>query len=233
MNKPISTIETELNEPIIFRTTDANVYKSTLERGSLWLRSDQYYRNIEDKTRSDDLEGINTGKHLIPLSLNGKNGTQININGTGNIGQLIVPHYMVSLHGTSISFEQRKAFGSHTFGIRNLSRLAIDVLYQASLKIQCRGYRYGQVYYQYSALAQSLQSQGGAAICFGDNPPQFLNPLNTDVLRKTPIAPFIEQDEWRIVVFVDSYLENDPMLPVEINVCTSHFYPYLCENSVG
>ena len=38
--------------------------------------------------------------------------------------------------------------------------------------------------------------------------------------------PFIEQDEWRIVIFTEGYLEGDPMAALKINVEPSHFYAY-------
>jgi hypothetical protein len=57
-------------------------------------------------------------------------------------------------------------------------------------------------------------------------PPLYLDPLNTDVLRKQPIRPFIEQDEWRIVIFTEGYLNDDPHAPLQIQVDPSHFYPY-------
>jgi hypothetical protein len=150
----------------------------------------------------------------------------VQIRGLGAIGQVVTPHYLVSLHGTSISTAQRKEFGGYTFGVRSLSRLSTDVLFQASQQIKCSGYRYGQVCYQYTALTMSLFSNG-AAINLGGNPPLCLGALNTDALRKRPVVPFTEQDEWRIVIFTDGYLGNDAAAPLKICVARSHFYPYL------
>src|SRR5690606_16024325 len=103
---------------------------------------------------------------------------------------------------------QRKEFGGFTFGVRNLARLSVEILFQVSQQITCTGYRYGQVFYQHSALAVSPFGSG-APIHLGGNPPLSLGPANQDVLRKRPIHPFIEQDEWRIAIFTDGYLRND------------------------
>jgi hypothetical protein len=83
--------------------------------------------------------------------------------------------------------------------------------------------------YQYTALTQSNQPQG-AAISIGGEPNVYLKSINTDVLRKEPVQPFIEQDEWRIVVFTNGYYKNDPMEPLDIFVEPSHFYEYLPSN---
>lgn len=230
MEQPLSYIEAELDEPILFRTTSNEVYRSTLDSGSLWLRSDKYYRDLEDKIRNDGSEGANSGTTALPLVFKMKNGIPLNIKGKGQVGQLMCPHYLLSMHGSSISAAQRKAFGGYTFGILSFSRLSAEVLFQASKIMKCAGYRYGQVKYQYSAFAQSLHSSGGGAVKLGDKPACFLNPVDTDVLRKRPIRPFIEQDEWRIVVFTDGYFDNDPMLPLKINISTPHFYPYPYES---
>jgi hypothetical protein len=223
----MSLVSTDFDEPILFRTASEDVCKSTLETGMLWLRSDQYYREIEDKARNDASEGVNSGTTSLPLQLQAKDGPQLQIYGDGGIGQQIRPHYIVSLHGSSISSEVRKAFGGHTFGIRNFSRLVVEVVSEASKIASYNGWRFGQIMYQYAALAQSLNSNGGAAVQYGHNPAQYLNPVNTDVLRKLPVEPFIKQDEWRIAVFVNKYIENDPKLPLKIKVSTTHFYPYL------
>ena len=212
---------------MLFRTTSEEVYKGALDTGSLWLRSDKYYRDLEDKTRSDQSEGANSGTTSLPLNIKMKNGIPLQIKGDGQIGQLNWPHYLISLHGSSITSAQRAAFGGYTFGVLNFSRLSAEVLFQASRKIKCTGYTYGQIRYQYSAFAQSFHSSGGAAFKIGDNPPCYLNPVDNDVLRKRPIHPFIEQDEWRIVIFTAGYVDNDPTLPLKINVSPKHFYAYM------
>lgn len=227
MNTPVSNVQAEIDGPILFRTTGAEVYQKTLEKGSLWLRSDEYFRNLEDTVRNDRSEGVNGGRVVIPLMFKREGGPQVQIQGDGQIGRIIVPHYILSLHGSSISAEQHAAFGGWTFGLRILSKLAAEVLYRVSLQIKCNGYRFGQVIYQYAALSQSHSSQGGDALRIDGKPSTFLNPLNTDVLRKQPLTPFIEQDEWRIVIFTDAYIDDDPDAPLVIKVSSSHFYPYL------
>ncbi|MBM3527857.1 MAG: hypothetical protein FJX62_07180 [Alphaproteobacteria bacterium] len=217
-------ISADFGEPILFRTTNADVYDATLKHGSLWLRSDAYYRNIEDQSRVDTSEGVNSSRPTIPMSFKIENGPSIQIFGPGAIGQKIVPHYIVSLHGSSISAEQIRAFGGHTFGIKNLSKLSAEVLYRASSLIRCNGYRYGSVSYQRTSLCLSRSTIGSAAIQLCENPPLYLNPLDTDVLRKDPVSPFIEQDEWRIAIFANGYLDGDANFPLQIKVDPSHFY---------
>jgi hypothetical protein len=116
-------IRADLDAPILFRTTSANVYEATLATGSLWLRSDQYYREIEDEARKDDTEGVNGGKLTIPFRLQPENGPAIEIRGSGQIAQKIVPHYILSMHGSSISEGQLRSFGECSFGIKNISKL--------------------------------------------------------------------------------------------------------------
>jgi len=173
-------VEVDLHEPIVFRTAAAEVYRSALEHGSLWLRSDQYYRELEDIARNDENEGVNCGTTSVPLRLRVA-GVNLNVAGNGGIGQVIRPHYLLSFHGTSISTQQRQSFGSHTFGVRSFSRLAVDVLYQACQQIKCDGYRYGQVAYQHAALSV-LPFVSGAAIGLGGEPPLALGVLNSEIL---------------------------------------------------
>jgi hypothetical protein len=177
---------------------------------------------LEDKARSDELEGGNFSSAQIPLRFR-----QITIQGPGKIGQQIIPHYVLSLHGSNITSEQRLAFGGNTFGVKSISKLSIEVLYKSSLQLKCNGYRYGPVCYQHATLNLSHHIVGSAPIQVDNNPPLYLTPFNTDVLRKSPVTPFIDQDEWRIVIFTNGYLGNDPNAPLKIHVDPSHFYPYL------
>ena len=220
------SLQSEVNEPILFRTTTDTVAKATVERGSIWLRSDQFYRELEDTARNDTSEGINTAQLGVPLRIVTPNGPAINIEGTGTIGQQIVPHYIMSLHGSSIATRQRQEFGGNTIGIKSLSRLSAEILYRCSLQLRCTGYRYGAVFYQNAALGLMNFQVGSSAIKLADNPPIYLNPVGTDVLRKSPTLPFIEQDEWRIVIFATGYLSEDPQLPLRIEVNPDHFYYY-------
>jgi hypothetical protein len=227
-----SYIQSQMDCPIIFRTLPENVYKLTLDDGSIWLRSEKYYQDIEDTVRRDPSEGINGAKTLFPLHFKPPNAHQTSIEGTGKIGQAIVPHYIMSLHGTSITERERERFGGHTVGIRNLVALMFDVVYSVSKKISISSYRYGQVDYKYTSLMQS-HSVYGSAISLSGEPPVYLKSINTDVLRKDPVLPFIEQDEWRIVVITGGsggYLNNDPMEPLKINVDPDHFYEYSTPN---
>ena len=130
------------------------------------------------------------------------------------------------MHGASIAPRQLSAFGGVTFGIRSLSKLAAEVLYQSSKVLDCGGYRFGPVRYQYASLSLFGLPIGSAAIALGGSRPAYINPLDTDVLRKEPILPFIHQDEWRIAIFPRGYLQDDPNAPLEIFVDPSHFYCY-------
>lgn len=224
------TIKADYDRPIIFRTTSSEVHKKTIETGSIWLRSSEYYRGIEHKVRKDLGEGINATRTEIPLRFKPRRGPQISIQGTGTIGQAIVPHYIMSLHGAGISAEQQQIFGGFTFGLNCISRLSAEILYRVSKIIDVTGYRFGQISYQQTALVRS-HSGPGAAIGLGGAPPEYLRSINTDVLRKDPVSPFIEQDEWRIVVFTEDFYKDDPNAPLEIHVEPSHFYEYDCSNN--
>lgn len=220
-----SFIQAKFYEPILFRTCDREVYGATLNTGSLWLRSNTYYQQIEDAERQDRGEGVSATRLGLPIRLKNKSGMAFEMRGEGSVGQLIVPHYIVSLHGLGIKEKIHQGFGGHTLGVRCLADLAAEVLYQASLQIQVNGYRYGQVAYQHTALMlKHAQDSQGAATSFGD---VALGSINTDVLRKDPIEPFVGQDEWRIALFTDGYLNDDPMQPLKINVDPGHFYEYL------
>lgn len=224
----MTQILADLDNPLVFRTASSEVCQHALITGSLWLRSDRYYRELEDAARHDSHEGVNLARggmpmHFPPLF----RGIAVTIEGAGAIGQVMVPHYLACFHSTSITDEQRQSFGGHTFGVRNFSQLAAEIVYRCSLVLPVSGYRYGQVSYQQSALARQASVVGGSAIELPGTPPTYLNVLNTDVLRKSPVRPFIDQDEWRIAVFTKGYLDDNPSEPVRIQVNPFHFYPYL------
>ena len=72
-------IEAELDNPILFRTMSSDVYNCTVNEGSIWLRSSEYYQKIEDQARNDDSEGINSAKLIIPLNFKPLRGNRITI----------------------------------------------------------------------------------------------------------------------------------------------------------
>lgn len=222
----LGDIQADLDRPIIFRTVNRNVYEDTLRVGSIWLRSSHYYQQLEDQSRQDRQEGVNFTRTPFPLKFNQKCGQALTLKGNGAIGCEIIPHYIMSMHGTCISENVLEQFGGYTFGIRCLAKLSAEILYQASKQVVVHGYRYGQVAYQYSALAMSYHCDK-SAICLSDDPPVYIGSLSTDVLRKEPVKPFIEQDEWRIAIFVSQYLGENPNEPLKINVDPSHFYEYI------
>lgn len=227
MTTPLSHIATDPDHPILFRTMGESVFDSTLATGSIWLRSDLYYREIEDKVRHDLSEGVNSGSTTIPLNLQmDKAGSSLLIQGNGRVAQAIVPHYILSLHGSSISADQHAGFGGFTIGVKSIKRLAEEIYVRAKEVIGEHMWRFGQVAYQRTAFTVTANPVGTAPIAFGDSG-LCLSLANTDVLRKDPVWPFIEQDEWRIVLFVEQYLDNNPDQPLRIAVDPGHFYPYL------
>jgi hypothetical protein len=219
-------IESELDSAILFRTTTSEVYKNTMEDGSIWLRSAQYYRELEDKVRNDRHEGVNGARIEFPIKVMGENGVKSEIigDGTGSLGQQIIPHYIASFHGVSISKEQHSSFGSYTFGVKSLTKLSAEILFKVSQIVDVTGYRYGPIAYQYTSLVRTQNTSGGI-YKFDDK--TTLSAIKTDVLIKRPLEPFISQDEWRIVIFTKGLYKNDPAEPLRINVDTNHFYSYL------
>ncbi len=119
----MNNIQTKLDRPIIFRTVDKTVYDSTLTSGSLWLRSSHYYRNIEDQTRADKSEGINGTQCSFPLHFKPPSAQALSLEGNGTICTEIIPHYIISMHGTSIADKVRQEFGGFTMGVRCLPTL--------------------------------------------------------------------------------------------------------------
>ena len=220
------SIKTKLDSPIIFRTCGKDVYEATLSTGSTWLRSSLYYRKTEDLARQDRSEGVNGTSALFPLRFAPESAQAMTLQGPGRVGQEIILHYLMSMHGASITEETRKEFGGYTLGIRCLADLAADIVYQVSKQISVNGYRYGQVAYQRTALSMSLGSHG-SAIELGGTPSVHLKSINTDVLRKDPVEPFISQDEWRIGIFTNQYLNDDWSEPLKINVDPNHFFSYI------
>lgn len=219
-------IKTKFDRPIIFRTCDKIVYESTLKSGEIWMRSSHYYRNIENLARQDKSEGVNGTQVLFPLHFSPDSAQGIRWEGEGSVGQEIIPHYIMSMHGTSIAESVRKGFGGFTLGINCIADLAAEIIYKTSQQLSVHSYRFGQVAYQRTALCQSYSAHG-AAIELTGNPSVYVKSVNTDVLRKDPVEPFISQDEWRIVIFPTNYLNDDWQEPLKINVDLKHFYPYI------
>lgn len=182
-------------------------------------------RELEDAVPCDRSEGVNSTKLRLALRFQRPTGPSIQLSGDGNVGQQIAPHYILSLHGASISLEQRQSFGGNTFGVRSLSRLSAEILCRASKLVDVRGYRFGPISYRYTALKRSY-SGFGAPICVGGIPSEFLVSVDTDVLRKDPVKPFVDQDEWRVVIFTNGYYKDNPKAPLELKVDPKHFYGY-------
>ena len=219
-------VNTKFDRPILFRTCDKVVYESTLDSGSIWMRSNDYYQKIEDLARQDKSEGINGTPMLFPLNFSPENAQGMSIAGEGTVGQEIIPHYITSMHGTGITENVRKEFGGYTLGIKCIADLAAEILFAASQQLAIHSYRFGQVAYQRTALTQSY-TRSGAALELTGNPSVYVKSINTDVLRKAPVEPFISQDEWRIVIFPNVYLNGDPNEPLKINANPKHFYRYI------
>jgi hypothetical protein len=219
-------IQSDIGQPIVFKTTTEPVYRSTLQAGESWLRSDEYYRQLEDQVRGDSLESSSPGRTTVPLSVSNPGGASLHFSGEGFLAERLPAHYIMSFHGTSIAEAERRGFGGYTFGVKNIMLLASAVLLKCSTQIGCFGYNWNQINYQFSGLQISDQIDG-APIVFGDNPPRCFRTLAPNAFRKRPVQPFIDQDEWRIVIWTNGYLNSDPMLPLRIIVPAPHFYPYI------
>ena len=219
----VSAVQSDLDQPIVFRTCSESVFTSSLETGSIWLRSASYYQTIENDARIDNQEGINATSAHLPLEIHPPGGVRLRLEGPGRVGQEIIPHYLACFHSSSIQEEQRLAFGAHTMGVRNLFRLALAVVHECNRQIGVTAYRYGAVNYRHTALAQKHAMVGSSPIQVTGDSPVNLTPVGTDVLTKAPVPPFIGQDEWRIAVFTEGHHEQEPL---KINVDPGHFYPY-------
>lgn len=226
-----SKINADFGQPFLFRTTIQKYYQSTLTTGTLCLHSSEYFRETEDRDRCDANEGANMGILTLPQRVKYEGYAGYDAIG-GSVGQIIVPHYILSLHGMSISLEQHEKFGGHTFGIKNFEKLAFDIHHEVKKQIKSDRFRKGAVCYRHTTITCSEFPDGGAigelsSVSGGKS--IYIHPLSTDVLRKSPVKPFIEQDEWRIVVFTDGYLNNNSKCDLLIQVDPSHFYEYSCE----
>jgi len=211
-------IASAVGAPILFRTTNEEVRRAALETGSLWLRSAQYYAASEDQVRNDATEGMSASRATVPLRFG-----EVEFARVGTVSRQTVPHYILSLHGACISKEQHSSFGGCSFGIRERWRLAMAIYYEVVKQIDCTGFRYGPVNYRHGLLGLMRNRVGEPIQLPGD---LYLGPEDADFLTKPPIRPFIEQDEYRIAMFTDGYIDNDINAPLKINVPTSHFYPY-------
>lgn len=222
-----SYIKSDFDEPFLFRTASKFVCNNTLNNGELWLRTNLYYQKIEDKARVDNKEGFSGSKIEFPIEVKSDNDVFIELSGdgTGSMGTNVAPHYIISLHGTSISKQQHVDFGGVTFGIKSFSVLTKQIVEAASKQIRVLGYQSGPVAYQFTALTQT-KNRNEALIEITEQPPHYLRTIDRTALRKEPILPFIEQDEWRIVIFSDSFVKNDPEAPLVLKVDRDLFFEY-------
>ena len=221
----MAIVNTKLDEPILFRTVKNDVYPHTLSGGSIWLRTNVFYQELEadDLSREDRFEGINVSGLFTEFNFEG--GMRIKCEHGGLLGTEHPTHYVMSLHGLNIKEEIRLGFGGNTLGIKSLVDLANDVLQQASKQINVSQCGYGQVSYQYLGLKRTRANTTGKIIgYYVDGIPEALVQYNPNVMTKIPIEPFIGQDEWRIILQTDKPLNDDPMEPLKINVDPSHFY---------
>ncbi|TFH89130.1 hypothetical protein [Vibrio ouci] len=220
-------IKADFDEPFLFRTASKLVCDNTLKNGEIWLRTNLYYQQIEDKARVDNNEGLSSSKIEFPISVKSDNGVFIDISGdrTGTMGTNVPPHYLISLHGTSISKQQHTDFGGVTFGISSFSVLTKQIIEETSKQIKVLGYQAGPVSYQFTSLVQT-EKRNGAILEITDNPPHYLSTVDMTALRKEPILPFIEQDEWRIVVFTNGFIKGDHLAPLKLKVDKNLFYEY-------
>lgn len=217
-------IQANLEEPLLFRTGNDTVHQSAIQKGELWLRTAHHYsKNELNQNRQDDNEGVNYSNHNFELRFNPSYSKINSISGDGSIGCILSNCYLLCLHSTSIREDIRKDFGGRTFGIKSLYPLVNDILYQASQQLKVVAHRYGQVSYQYTPLMLS-SNPTSASIELGKG--ISLKTIGNDILRKAPVEPYIGQDEWRIAVFVDHYLSDDPNSILKLKVNPNHFYDY-------
>lgn len=223
MTNPKTSVQSNLDYPLIFRTSTESVYRSTTENGEIWLRSDECFRSLEDKVRNDALESLSAAGHKFPLLV-----SNLHLEGDGNLSEEFLPHYILSLHGTSIKDEVRRGFGGFTFGVKNIDLLARHIFEECRKQIACTQWEWAPIAYQYSALKIS-EDQTGAPIQVGHDPSRFLGVWRPSPFRKRPIPPFIYQDEWRIVLRTNGYINRDSSVPLKVRVPPSLFYEYLEE----
>lgn len=226
MASPLASVQSDLDLPLVFRTTKEKVYQSTTQTGDIWLWSDEHFRKLEDKVRNDELESLSAGKHLFPLFLSAPSGTPLHLHGDGSLAEQLNPHYILSLHGSSIAEHIREKFGGFTFGVTSIDLLARHIFSECSKQISCNQWNWNQVAYQHSALRISADDRG-APLQFGHNPSRCLRIYNASPFKKRPVHPFTEQDEWRIVIWTNAYLNEDPNAPLVVRVPPSLFYRYL------
>lgn len=226
MSFQTNRIQADLGLPILFRSTCEVAYRSSTENGEIWLRSDAYFRELEDRVRNDHAESLNIGSTRLELSFETYSGLQTRIQGDGGIGEALSAHYMISLHGSSIAAETREEFGGFTFGIKNIDLLARHIFEECKRQIDCEAWAWNQVSYQYSAL-QVTDDGSGAGIRLGENPSRNLKVFNAHPFKKRPVLPFILQDEWRIVIWTKGYLNGSTAEALKIRVPPSLFYRYL------
>jgi hypothetical protein len=218
------TLQSNFEEPLLFRSGDRVVHDSAINDGSLRMKSIHFYRGIEnDAARVDGHEGINTTPFTFPLRFDRNISNISEITGGGRIGCEIRNAYILSLHGTGIDPSIREGFGAYMFGIKSLYSLVNEIIYQASRQVEVIGHSYGQVSYQYTPLTIS---KNGMNTAIELSKGIYLKSIATEILRKDPILPFIKQDEWRIAIFVKDYINNDAAESLFINVDKRHFYSY-------
>lgn len=217
-------IKTETNQLLVFRTCEKEVYDFAMNTGSLWLRTSHYYQSIEnDIVREDKLEGLSTAKISLPLIFESSRSNITTIEGEGFVGENPKKAYIISFHGISIEKKTKRGFGPKTFGIYNIEKFISDILIEAKKQLNIESYIFGKVIYQYSPVFISSSNLGGSLKL---NKVEHLSVFDQNILRKRPIEPFILQDEFRLVLFVDEYINNNMNSILKINVSNNNFYDY-------
>lgn len=217
-------IKTDTDQLLVFRTCEKEVYDFVMNTGSLWLRTSHYYQNIEDDiAREDKLEGLSTSKISLPLTFESSRSNITSIEGEGFIGETPEKAYIISFHGISIEQKTKRGFGPKTFGIYNIEKFINNILNEAKKQFDIKSYIFGKVIYQYSPVFISSSNLGGS---YKLNEKEHLSIYDQNLLRKRPIEPFILQDEFRFVLFVDEYIDNNIDSILKINVSNKNFYDY-------
>ncbi len=216
-----------VDNPVIFRTTCGYAYAQSVDEGSLWLRPLDYFEKLEKESVGDKSEPYNVAPSRMKVHLSdGKVWNKLDDNLFIKIPKL--KQYIACFHGPAISDKQRENFGGCTFSIKNVNCLITEIYRECIKQVnpfidsstnQSRNPRFGKVFYQYVGInftrnVEAFQFSTGI----------YLGYHLQDDFRKDPLPEFIDQDEYRFIVYVDNYISDDPEVPLKINVDPRNFY---------
>ena len=215
--------------PQLYRSTNESVYNKTVNEGVLWLRTDQYLRDLEEEeisARADDEEG------RIILSAFGDHGIgkiePMREDAVAKMGWNTEKHYILSLHANNADIPKlyKRFSATHTFCIRNVIELSQEIVYELNRKFPYYSINssvHQVTYLQYARAWQSEMNKNDSGekemnVYFVPSVSNAVNPIAV----KHPYFGY--QDEWRItVVFKDKktgksiYVDDDDKIIVAVN----------------